>query len=80
MPHVHTQLNEPLLQCQAELLEKLREIEASYELKKRPLYKARGEVISRIPGFWLHCFMQHERVRYILGTVDQDILSSLLEV
>ena len=70
----------PYPQTQAELVEKLRQIEAEYELKKRPLYKARGEVISRIPGFWLHCFMQHERVSHILGVVDQDILSHLQEV
>lgn len=68
------------LQCQAEMLEKLREIEAHYEILKKPLYKARGEVISRIPGFWLHCFMQHDRIRHVLGRVDQDILASLTKV
>lgn len=62
------------------MLEKLREVEAKYEALKQPLFKARADVITHIPGFWLHCFMQHERIRHILGAVDQDILSSLVKV
>ena len=62
------------------MLEKLREVEAKYEALKRPLFRARAEVISNVPGFWLHCFMQHERIRDVLGAVDQEILASLAQV
>lgn len=62
-----------------ELVEKLRQIEWEYEKRKWPLYKARGDVIKKIPGFWLHCFLQHEDLRIVLGSIDQEILSSLTE-
>lgn len=62
------------------MLSKLREVEREYERKKAPLYSARGEVIKNIPGFWLHCFMQHQEIRHIIDDVDEEILSSLVEV
>ena len=62
------------------MLAKLREVEKEYENKKAPFYTARGGVIKRIPGFWLHCFMQHQEIRHIIDDVDEEILSSLVEV
>ncbi len=62
------------------MLSKLREVEKEYEGKKAPLYTARGDVIKNIPGFWLHCFMQHQEIRHIIDDVDEEILSSLIEV
>jgi len=68
------------VQKQAEMLERIRQVESEYNTLKQPLYAARGRVIRRIPGFWLHCFLQHEDINPILGTVDQDILAFLYEV
>ena len=58
----------------------MREVEAEYNKLKQPLYEARGKIIRRIPGFWLHCFLQHEEIKSILGTFDHDILVNLDEV
>jgi hypothetical protein len=63
-----------------EMLDKMRQVEAEYNIVKKPLYAARANVIRRIPGFWLHCFLQHADLRLILGGVDQDILAYLEEV
>ena len=71
------------LQIHEEMLQRLREVEQEYDLKKAPLYKARAEVIKCIPGFWLHCFLHHQEIKMIIGEIgdiDQDILSSLIEV
>ena len=68
------------VQKHEEMLDKMREVEAEYNKQKQPLYAARGKIIRRIPGFWLHCFLQHEEIKSILGTVDHDILVNLDEV
>ena len=61
------------------MLERMRQVELEYNTRKQPFYRRRGEVIKRIPGFWLHCFMQHEEIRLILGSLDQEILTNLTE-
>lgn len=58
----------------------MKEVEREYECKKTPLYKARAEVIKCIPGFWLHCFLQHQEIKTIIGDVDNEILTFLTEV
>lgn len=68
------------MQIHEEMLARLREVEQEFELKKVPFYKARGEVIKSIPGFWLHCFLQHQEVKSVIGEVDEQVLRSLVEV
>lgn len=62
------------------MLSRLKEVEHEFELRKAPFYKQRGEVIKSIPGFWLHCFLQHQDVKDVIGDIDQQVLSSLIEV
>jgi len=69
-----------VVQKHEEMLDKMRQVEAEYNLVKQPLYAARADVIRRVPGFWLHCFLQHADIRLILGAVDQDILAFRDEV
>lgn len=44
-----TQLDD---QCAAEVLE----VEGRYATRRQPLYQERGDVISRMPGFWANVF------------------------
>ncbi|KAG1661345.1 hypothetical protein FOA52_005907 [Chlamydomonas sp. UWO 241] len=63
-----------------EASDKVLEIEQAYSRLRRPVYKKRAELLSKIPGFWGAAIARHPEFRGMLTPEDEDILSYCTQV
>lgn len=57
--------------------EEILKVEQKYNKLRRPHLEKRGEVISKIPSFWVNVFINHPQLTSVLCEEDEDCLQFL---
>jgi len=60
--------------------EEILKVEQKYNKLRRPHLEKRGEVISKIPGFWVNVFINHPQLTSVLCEEDEDCLQYLNKI
>jgi len=49
-------------------------VEQKFNQMRKPHYKKRGELIGKIPDFWLNTFINHPQIAALLDETDEEVL------
>uniref|UniRef100_A0A0K8TTM3 Putative dna replication factor/protein phosphatase inhibitor set/spr-2 n=1 Tax=Tabanus bromius TaxID=304241 RepID=A0A0K8TTM3_TABBR len=60
--------------------EEILKIEQKYNKLRKPFYEKRGEIIKRIPNFWVTIFINHQQISGILEEEEEECLHALTKL
>ena len=60
--------------------EEILKVEQKYNKLRRPFYDKRGEIIERIPKFWLTAFINHPQLSQIVEEDEEEALQYLIRL
>jgi len=59
---------------------KVLELQAQFNLKKKPFFESRNVIIQKLPNFWFQAFTHHRALEFMLQPEDEDIFKSLASI
>jgi len=60
--------------------EEILKVEQKYNTLRKPLFKKRDDIITRIPNFWVTAFVNHPHISTLLEEVEEEALHYLTSV
>lgn len=64
----------------AELAQKVNDLDRQYQVKKQPLYEKRGQIIAKLPEFWLTALLHHPILSDAISDNDVKLLKHLTKL
>jgi len=74
------EIQESIDKINDEASEEILKVEQRFNKMRQPHYVERAEIISRIPRFWVTCFLHHPQISSILNEDDERSLAHLLKL